>query len=69
VVLFTGGELAAPPSIMQLLALPQHESVRDVMALLLTAAVAGRAYVPLQTLAETAFEVLFRNLVNAFISL
>jgi hypothetical protein len=59
-VLVTGVELAAPPSMMQLLAFPQHDSVRDVMLPLSTAAVAGKAYVPLQIVAETTFEVLFR---------
>jgi hypothetical protein len=68
-VLTTGVELAAQPSIMQLLAFPQHDSVRDVMLPLLTAAVSGKAYVPLQIDAETTFEVLFRYFVSALISL
>jgi hypothetical protein len=68
-VLAIGVELAAPPSIMQLLASPQHDRVRDVILLLSKAAVAGIAYVPLQIVAETTFEVLFRNFVSALISL
>jgi hypothetical protein len=68
-LLFTTGAPPAPPSIMQLLAFPQHESVRDSMLLLFTAAGAGQAYVPLQIVAETTLEALFRYVVSAFISL
>jgi hypothetical protein len=59
-VLATGEELAVPPSIMQLLAFLQHDSVRDVMLPLSTAAVAGKAYVPLHKAAETTFEAPLR---------
>jgi len=65
-VLFTYG---APPSMMQLLASPQQDNVRDIMLPLSTAAVAGQAYFPLHTVAETSFEAPFRYFVSAVIFL
>ncbi len=60
----------APPSIMQLLAFPQQESLRDVMLLLTTAAEAvGQAFVPLHKVTEMLPEALLRYVASAPISL
>jgi hypothetical protein len=48
------------PSIMQLVAFPQQDNVRDIMLPLSTAAAAGQAFVPLHIVAETSFEAPFR---------